>query len=133
MDVLVVGAGMAGLAPGTAVAGIGQGLIMSPLFRIVLAEVPAARAGVASGVLTTAQQISLALGVATLGTLFLSLPAQYGWSVRDAFVAVLAVQIATAVVLAAVSRRLPDPVAAHRPTQRVAVHADSTPCTTVQN
>jgi MFS family permease len=101
--------GVAALAPGTAVAGIGQGLIMSPLFRVVLAEVPAARAGVGGGVLTTTQQTALALGVATLGTLYLSLSAAPGWSVCDAFVAVLAVQITVAGALAALSRRLPTP------------------------
>jgi hypothetical protein len=81
---------------------------MSPLFRVVLAEVPPGRAGVASGVLTTTQQTALTLGVATLGTLYLSLSAAPGWGVRDAFVAVLAVQITVAGVFAAVSRRLPD-------------------------
>src|SRR5439155_14152133 len=40
------------LAPAMAVAGIGQGLVMSPLFGFVLAGVPAARAGVGSGILT---------------------------------------------------------------------------------
>lgn len=61
------------MAPGVALAGIGQGLIGTPLFRVVLSKVPAARAGVGSGVLATGQQSSLALGVATLGTLYLSL------------------------------------------------------------
>jgi MFS family permease len=101
--------GVASLAPGTAVAGIGQGLIMSPLYRVVLAEVPASQAGVGGGVLTTTQQTALALGVATLGTLYLSLSAEPGWGVRDAFVAVLAVQITVAGALAALSGRLPHP------------------------
>lgn len=52
---------------------------MSPLFRVVLAEVPPARAGIGGGVLTTTQQTGLALGVATLGTLYLSLSAEPGW------------------------------------------------------
>jgi hypothetical protein len=109
--------GVAALAPGTAVAGIGQGLIMSPLFRVVLAEVPAARAGVGGGVLTTTQQTALALGVATLGTLFLSLSVAPGWGARDAFVAVLAVQITVAAAVAALSRRLPNP-GTHSPASR---------------
>jgi MFS family permease len=104
------------LAPGTALAGIGQGLIMSPLFRIVLAEVPATRAGVGGGVLMTTQQTALALGVATLGTLFLSLSALPGWGMRDAFVTVLAAQITVAVVFAWLSQWLPDPKAAHQST-----------------
>jgi hypothetical protein len=48
--------------------------------------------------------------VATLGTLYLSLSAEPGWGVRNAFVAVLVVQITVAGVFAAMSRRLPDPV-----------------------
>ena len=46
---------------------------MPSLIRVVLSEVPVAEAGVGSGVLTTTQQVSLAIGVATLGTLFVSL------------------------------------------------------------
>ncbi|MFD0347409.1 MFS transporter [Kitasatospora aburaviensis] len=61
------------MVPGVALAGIGQGLIGTPLFRVVLSKVPADRAGVGSGVLATGQQSSLALGVATLGSLFLAL------------------------------------------------------------
>ncbi|MFJ4668997.1 MFS transporter [Kitasatospora purpeofusca] len=66
------------MAPGVALAGIGQGLIGTPLFRVVLSKVPAARAGVGSGVLATGQQSSLALGVATLGSLYLSLSPTLG-------------------------------------------------------
>ncbi|MFE6056033.1 MFS transporter [Kitasatospora sp. NPDC056446] len=66
------------MAPGVALAGIGQGLIGTPLFRVVLSKVPAARAGVGSGVLATGQQSSLAFGVATLGTLYLSLSPSLG-------------------------------------------------------
>ncbi|WP_327676725.1 MFS transporter [Kitasatospora sp. NBC_00458] len=66
------------MAPGVALAGIGQGLIGTPLFRVVLSKVPADRAGVGSGVLATSQQSSLALGVATLGTLYLALSPTLG-------------------------------------------------------
>ena len=98
------------LAPAMAVAGIGQGLVMSPLFGFVLAGVPAARAGVGSGILTTTQQTALALGVATLGSLFLSLSAPDSLGVRDAFVVVLAVQTAVAGGVALGSRALPQPI-----------------------
>ena len=57
--------------PGAAIAGAGQALQLPVVFRIVLSEVPPARAGVGSGVMITTQQSALALGVATLGTLFL--------------------------------------------------------------
>jgi EmrB/QacA subfamily drug resistance transporter len=94
------------LAPAMVVAGFGQGLIMSPLFGFVLAGVPAVRAGVGAGVLTTTQQTALALGVATLGSLFLSLSAASSLGVRDAFVVLLAIQTGIAVAVAAAARTL---------------------------
>jgi MFS family permease len=94
------------LAPGLAVAGLGQGLVMSPLFGIVLSAVPAALAGAGSGVLTTTQQSALALGVATLGSLFLTLAGD-GTGIRTAFIVVLGVQIVVALGVAAGARGLP--------------------------
>jgi hypothetical protein len=94
------------LAPGLAVAGLGQGLVMSPLFGIVLSEVPAVLVGAGSGVLTTTQQSALALGVATLGSLFLALAGD-GTGIRRAFLVVLAVQVVVAVGVAAGARGLP--------------------------
>jgi MFS family permease len=97
---------VADLGPGLAIAGLGQGLVMSPLFGIVLSEVPAAVAGAGSGVLTTTMQSALALGVATLGSLFLSLAGD-GTGVSTAFIVVLAVQVVVAVGVAAGARGLP--------------------------
>ncbi|WP_184568998.1 MFS transporter [Streptomyces zagrosensis] len=97
--------GVAELAPGMAVAGIGQAMQLPVLFRIVLADVPNDRAGVGSGVMVTAQQSALALGVATLGTLFLSRAASVG--MRDALITTLAVQLAGVAVTALLSLRLP--------------------------
>ena len=94
------------LAPGLAIAGLGQGLVMSPLFGVVLSEVPPASAGAGSGVLTTTQQTALALGVATLGSLFLALTGD-GVGVRTGFVIVLAIQVAVAFGVAGGARRLP--------------------------
>ncbi|MFJ3333186.1 MFS transporter [Streptomyces sp. NPDC086766] len=99
------GLGPAALLPGAAVAGAGQALQLPVLFRIVLSEVPAARAGVGSGVMVTTQQSSLALGVATLGTLFLSLVP--GLGMRDALVATLLVQLVGVALTALLSLRLP--------------------------
>jgi MFS family permease len=93
------------LAPGMAVLGFGQGMAMSTLFRIVLSEVPVERAGVGGGVMVTAQQSSLALGVATLGTLFLALAGSHGY--RDALAIALAVQLAAVIASVALSTRLP--------------------------
>ena len=97
---------VADLAPGLAVAGLGQGLVMSPLFGIVLSDVPSALAGAGAGVLTTTQQSALALGVATLGGLFLALAGD-GTGISTAFIVVLAVQVVIAVGVAAGARRLP--------------------------
>jgi EmrB/QacA subfamily drug resistance transporter len=94
------------LAPGLAIAGFGQGLVMSPLFGVVLSEVPPASAGAGSGVLTTTQQTALALGVATLGSMFLALAGD-GTGVKTGFVAVLAIQIVIAFVVMGGARRLP--------------------------
>ncbi|HEY2508425.1 MAG TPA: MFS transporter [Streptosporangiaceae bacterium] len=97
---------IAELAPGLAVAGFGQGLVMSPLFGIVLSQVPPAVAGAGSGVLTTTQQTSLALGVATLGSLFLAFAGD-GVGISAGFVIVVAVQIVIALAVAAGARGLP--------------------------
>ena len=97
---------VAALAPGMVVAGLGQGLVMSPLFGVVLSEVPPASAGAASGVLTTTQQVALALGVATLGSLFIALAGD-GTGMRDGFLTVVAIQSVIGVGLAAGARRLP--------------------------
>ncbi|MCQ4082005.1 MFS transporter [Streptomyces sp. RB6PN25] len=91
--------------PGMLVLGFGQGLAMTTLFRIVLSEVPAERAGVGSGVMVTTQQSSLALGVATLGTLFLSLAGSIG--MRDALAVALLAQVAGVAASVGLSVRLP--------------------------
>ncbi|OKI14354.1 MFS transporter [Streptomyces sp. CB03911] len=93
------------MAPGVALAGIGQGLIGTPLFRVVLSKVPAERAGVGSGVLATGQQSSLALGVATLGTLYLALSPSLGMS--HALALVLGIQLLGSFIILGLSLRLP--------------------------
>jgi EmrB/QacA subfamily drug resistance transporter len=55
-----------------AIAGIGMGLLIVPLFDAALATVPAADAGSASGALSTVQQIGGTLGVAVMGAIFYS-------------------------------------------------------------
>ncbi|MFF3329716.1 MFS transporter [Streptomyces sp. NPDC002888] len=97
--------GLVELLPGAAVAGAGQALQLPVILRIVLSEVPAARAGVGGGVMITTQQSALALGVATLGTLFLSLIP--GLGMRDALVTTLLVQLAGVALTGLLSLRLP--------------------------
>ncbi|MEC4014758.1 MFS transporter [Streptomyces sp. H27-D2] len=97
--------GFLDLLPGAALAGLGQGLQLPVLFRIVLGNVPPERAGVGSGVMITTQQTSLALGVATLGTLFLAMTDSVG--MRDALAVTLLVQLAVIIVTVLLSLRLP--------------------------
>lgn len=99
------GLGVVELLPGAAVAGAGQALQLPVLFRIILSEVPPARAGVGSGVMITTQQSALALGVATLGSLFLALVP--GMGMRDALLITLLAQLAGVAVTTALSLRLP--------------------------
>ena len=100
---------VAALAPGMILMGFGQGMSMTTLFRVVLSQVPADRAGVGSGALTTTQQTFLALGVATLGTLYAALGEPGSLGMRDAFVLVMAIMVVVAGVMATAGRRLPDP------------------------
>ena len=87
-----------------AVAGLGQSLVFTGLFRAVLVDCPAHHAGVGGGLVITIQQGGFALGVATLGTLFLSMaPA----SMPHAFATTVGVQIGVAVLLTLLIRALP--------------------------
>jgi MFS family permease len=58
------------IVPGLVVAGAGLALLVIPLVNVVLAGVPVAAAGGASGLFSTAQQLGGAIGVAVVGTVF---------------------------------------------------------------
>jgi predicted MFS family arabinose efflux permease len=60
------------LAPGLLLIGLGAGASMGQLFDFILAGVGMDEVGSASGVLEAVQQLSSALGVAALGTIFFS-------------------------------------------------------------
>lgn len=77
IGLLIVQVGMAGaeLIPSQLMyvlvaVGAGQGLIMTPLLNLVLGFVDEVQAGMASGVISTVQQVGAALGVAIVGMLF---------------------------------------------------------------
>jgi MFS family permease len=106
------------LAPGMVILGFSQGLVMSPIFRLVLSDVPSDRAGAGSGVLITTQQTSLALGVALLGGVFLSLTAIGGPSGRTAFAVIMGAELVVSVIVGVGSRFLPNP--AGRPSRVIA-------------
>jgi MFS family permease len=95
------------LLPGLAVAGFGQGLVVGPLFGTVLSHVDTGRAGVGSGVLVTTQQLSLALGAALLGGLFVELDALTHVGTGQAFALVLVIQLAAAGYVGRQGHRLP--------------------------
>jgi EmrB/QacA subfamily drug resistance transporter len=57
-------------APGTALIGLGQGLMVPSLMGAVLSHVRPEQAGAAAGILTTTQQFAIAAGVAVLGAVF---------------------------------------------------------------
>lgn len=72
MQVWVAGAALKAthLIPVLVMVGAGQGFIMTPLLNLVLGFVKETQAGMASGVISTLQQVGAALGVAIVGILF---------------------------------------------------------------
>ncbi len=62
--------GFVGLMPGLFVAGLGLGLVVAPMFDIVLAAVTDRETGSASGVLNATQQLATSVGIAVFGTVF---------------------------------------------------------------
>jgi EmrB/QacA subfamily drug resistance transporter len=84
------------------VAGIGIGMLVSPLFDFILAAVTDDEVGSASGVLNALQQLGGALGVAAMGTLFFTTLSHSGFvpAISHSLVAELAT---TPVLLALVS------------------------------
>ncbi|MRW94083.1 MFS transporter [Duganella sp. FT80W] len=71
----------AALIPLLIVVGAGQGSVMTPLLNLVLGVVDEAQAGMASGLISTVQQVGAALGVAVVGMLFgAQLAAVDGWA-----------------------------------------------------
>ncbi|CAM5603960.1 MFS transporter [Streptomyces aurantiogriseus] len=92
------------MAAPLALAGAGQSMLFAGLFRSVLADVPAHLGGIGGGVLITLQQSGLALGVATLGTLYIGL-APHG--VSHAFATVEYVHMAIVALLAVGAAALP--------------------------
>jgi MFS family permease len=95
---------MLDLAGPLALIGVGQSMLFTGLFRIVLADVPAHHAGIGGGTLITLQQAGLALGVATLGTLFVALEPG---GIAHAFAAAIGLQLAIVVLLVFATRALP--------------------------
>jgi hypothetical protein len=90
------------------VAGLGNGLVISPNQTLTLSEVPPEEGGSAGGVLQTAQRIGSAAGIAAIGSVFYAELPDFSGAVRTGFllvVAFVAVALAVAVVDLVVDRR----------------------------
>ncbi|GAA3086131.1 MFS family permease [Kribbella aluminosa] len=96
------------LWPALVVAGAGMGLSASPLVTQALVHVPLPRAADASGILTTAMQLSQVGGVTIFGTLYLSVHSFHTTSVAVALTA------ATGIVTAGFLARTQRPTAVRR-------------------
>lgn len=95
-------------ASGARKSGWKPGLAQTTLFRVVLSCVPPDLAGAGSGVMTTTQQTSMALGVAVFGSLFAGLSAG-SLGFEGAFVLVLGLLGVLRGGVAVLAGRLPDP------------------------
>ncbi|MFB4308242.1 MFS transporter [Actinomadura sp. GTD37] len=100
--IAALGDGVGWLVPGLALAGAGMGFVLAPLSSLVLSGVTDRHAASAAGVLSTAQQVGNALGVALVGIVF------YGaGDISDAFRTSLIPVMAFCGVTAALARLLP--------------------------
>jgi MFS family permease len=102
------------------VVGLGWAAVLVPLIGVVLAGLPADRAGLAGGVLSTALQIGLAAGASVLGSVLFSVvgsrPRAADWT-HGTLVAVAvecALSLATAVITMRL-RKVSEPATARRP------------------
>lgn len=84
--------------PGMVLVGLGQAFAIGGASTLILAAVPVSFGGVGGGILVTAQQGSMAMGVAILGSVYAA--ALPGAGFATAFLLVLGTQILVAVVIA---------------------------------
>lgn len=113
LTVAAVGTGgdVALLLPALVLDGVGMGLLTAPLIATVLADMQPRHAGAASGVLSTAQQVGNALGIALVGALFYGAlgttptPADVTHAFELALVAIAALALAVAVLVQALPGR----------------------------
>ncbi len=99
-----VGGSLAALVPGLLLVGAGMGLVLAPLASTILQSLEPERAGAASGMLTTMQNVGNALGVAVTGVIFFG-AVHSGYA--PAFELALAELAILLVLVAALTRLLP--------------------------
>jgi EmrB/QacA subfamily drug resistance transporter len=97
--------GFVQLSPGLVVTGVGLGLIVAPMFNIILASVTDVETGSASGVLNAVQQLATSIGVAVLGTIFFD--AISAGNFHNAFRRCLLVEVGIMATMLVVSPLLP--------------------------
>ena len=105
--VVGVGGSIVILIPGLLLVGAGMGLGITPIATIVMANMQPEQAGATSGVLSTAQNVGNALGVAVIGVVFFG-ALNHGYA--TAFELSLAVLAGTLAAVAVLTRLLPAPV-----------------------
>lgn len=97
------------LTPALFLVGVGMGMVIAPLFSVVLAGIAPRHAGAAAGALTAASQVANALGVAIIGIIFYGVLGRSGGrdAYPNAFGASLIYLTAVAVAVAALIQLLP--------------------------
>jgi MFS family permease len=104
VSVIGTGGSVAVLVPGLLLVGTGQGLCVTPLTTTVLLSLDPQRAGAATGLLSTMQQLGNAIGVAVTGVIFFG---ALDGGFTHAFMLSLAELAALLLVIAALTRLLP--------------------------
>ncbi len=112
-DIAGVAGGRHLLELGLAIAGIGFGVSMPALIKVVIGSLAPRHAGLASGVVITALQVSAALGVAIIGGVFYSVLGQRSdeAAYAHAFVVGLACNVGMLLAIAALALALRHPQA----------------------
>jgi MFS family permease len=83
------------------VAGIGNGIVISPNQALTLSEVPPQHGGAAGGVLQTGQRIGSAAGIAAVGSLFYALLPDFPRAIRESLLVIVAlIVVALAIAIA---------------------------------
>ncbi len=101
-----VGGPIADLVPGLALAGFGMGIALTALIDAAMGDVEPAYAGAVSGVLSTAQQVGNALGVAVVGMVFFgAVDGGYAHALEWSLVVLTATTSAVALLGLALGRR----------------------------
>ncbi|MFA1546714.1 MFS transporter [Actinomadura chokoriensis] len=96
--IAALGHGIGRLIPGLALVGAGMGFVLAPLSALVLSGAGDRHAASAAGVLSTAQQVGNALGVALVGIVFYGVAGEVSDAFRTSLLPVMAFCGATAVL-----------------------------------